>query len=329
MAEFIGREIDFGIAVESERGTVESAATKWVRKTTCNIIPRTDRVTDDSSFGRLEDAERVRSVRKWNEGSLEGILHADVAGYFFLNLYGKVESETEDSGVYSHVFTLDQTILHPTLSLFVRDKDVRASKMALGVVSSLEITVATDNYVRYTAEFVGAQEQDDDESNAVSLDTEYDFVSRDVSLRLADTVNDLDSAGLIKAKNVTVTWNPNIIRDHVVGSYSPDNIYNGAFAIEGTFTRNYTDQLFENMYKTDEFKALQIVIEGEAEIGTSLHPKITITLNKVQVTDWTRSGGQNELVTEEVSFKAFYNPEDEAQSEVELVNTTPAYAVGS
>jgi len=322
MSEFIGRSISFGVATEGTRGTAETAATKWVRKTVANIIPRSERVIDDTSFGRLEDADRVRTVRKWNEGSLEGILHADVVGYFFLNLYGDVESAPSGQA-FTHAFTLNQTLTHPTLTLFVKDEEVRDVKMAGGVISSLEVTVATDNYVRYKADFMGKEE--DTADSTPTVDVEYDFVSRDVSVKLADTEENLSSAEALKVKNLTITWNSNAISDYVVGNYSPDNIYNGTFSIEGTFTRNYTDQTFEDMYKGDDFSYMQIAIEGEADIATDTHPTITVLLNKVQITDWSRAGGQNELVTEEVSFKAFYNAEDEQQSEVSLLNLTEEY----
>src|SRR5690606_40983195 len=65
---------------------------------TCNLIPRAEKVVDDSTFGRLEDAERVRTVRKWSEGDVAGIVHADVLGYYLLNLYGDVDSANVSGG---------------------------------------------------------------------------------------------------------------------------------------------------------------------------------------------------------------------------------------
>jgi hypothetical protein len=237
--EFIGRQIYFGIAAESVRGTAEAAATRWLRKTTCDIIPRSERVTDDTSFGRLEDADRVRTVRKWNEGSLEGIVHADVLGYFLLNLYGDVESTVVTGSIYDHVFELDQTIQHPTLTLFVKDGAVRDVKMAGGVISSFELSASTDDYLRYTANFIGKQEAA--ATSSPSTETEYDFVPRDIEIKLADAEAGLSGATATKAKEMTITWNPNAIVDYTFGSYSPDDIYNGAFSIEISLTRNYTE----------------------------------------------------------------------------------------
>lgn len=326
--ELIGRQIDFGFAVESARGVAEAAATKFLRKTTANVVPRSERVIDDTSFGRLEDADRVRSVRKWNEGNVEGILHVDPAGYLFLNLYGEVASELIDDGVYEHVFTLEQSIQHPTLTLFVKDADVRNVKMAGGVVKSLKINASTDNYVRFSAEFVGKEEAS--ATSTPSVDEELDFVGRDITVKFADTEVGLAAATAVPAKNLEVNFEPNVITDFVFGSYSPDDNYNGAFALSFNFTKNYADQTFENLYKSDAFKYCLIEIRGERVLGdSSSNPLIQLLMYKVQVTDWNRSGNQNELVTEEVACKAFFNATDDKQSQLTLVNETAAYAAGS
>ena len=328
--EFIGRQIDFGIAVEGSRGEAETEPQRWIRKTVANVVPKNERKVDDTSFGRLEDADRVRTVRKWNEGSVDGILHADALGYFLLNLYGAVDSDEIDDDVYEHTFTLDQDIQHPTLSLFMLDAAVRAVAIAGAVVSSLKLSIATDDYLRFSAEFIGKEEEDLDSPPVPEVSAEFDFVGRDVTLKFADTLEALGAATPIKAKSIAVTWNPGVIADYVVGDYSPDDIYNGAFGLEFSFTRNYADQTFETLYKSQDFKYCEIRIEGEALLSdSSSKPLIVLTLNKAQVTNWNRAGAQNELVTEDVDVKAFYNSSDQKQSEVTLVNATASYAAAS
>jgi hypothetical protein len=70
---------------------------------------------------------------------------------------------------------------------------------------------------------------------------------------------------------------------------------------------------------------MQVAIVGEANIGSGNHPSLTFLFNKVQVTDWSRTSTGDDLVTQSVSFKAFYNTTDEQQSEVTLKNLTDAY----
>jgi hypothetical protein len=324
MNPIIGRQIDFALAPEAVRGTPEALAERTVRKVTCNLIPRAERVIDDSTFGRLEDAERVRTVRKWSEGDVAGIAHIDVLGYYYLNLYGDVESTSLGDGVFSHEFSLAQNIAHPTLTLFVKDGEVRQEKIGNGVISNFEITVATDNYVRYTAGFLGI-EGATDTSEFPALATEYDFVSRDTVVKIAETEAGLPGADALDPKSLTLTTNPNAEADWVFGSYSPQGIYNKQFAIEGTFTRNFRDNTFKDLYEGDDFRYMEIAIEGEADIGGGEHPTLTVLLNKVQITDWSRESAADDLVVETVSFKAFLNATDEQQSTVTIVNNTESY----
>lgn len=322
--QFIGREIDFALAVEQTRGTAEATADRNVRKVTCNLIPRAERVVDDSTFGKLEDATNIRTVRKWNEGDVEGIAHADVLGYYLYNIYGDVASTTVSGDVTEHVFTMDQTIKHPSLTLFVKDADVRQEKLAGGMITTLELTANTDNFVRYTANFL-AMEGEADTSTIPSLETEYDFVGRDITVKMASTEGGLATAEALELKDLSLTLNTNAEADFVFGNYSPNNIYNKQFSIEGSFTRNFVDETFKDLYESDDFEYMEITITGEADIGDGNNPSITILLNKVAVQDWSRTSAGDDLSTEDVSFKAFYHETDEQASQVTLVNVTDAY----
>jgi hypothetical protein len=324
MSEFIGREIDFALAPESVRGTAETVAQRNVRKVTCNIIPKAERVVDDTTFGRIEDAERIRTVRKWNEGDVSGIVHVDVLGYYLWNIYGEVDSGASSGDAFEHTFTMEQSILHPSLTLFVKDSDVRQEKLAGGMITTLELTATTDNYVRYTANFI-AKEGETDTSEIPALATEYDFVGRDITVKIASTEAGLANATALKLKDLNLTFNTNAEADFTFGSYSPDEIYNKQFSIEGSLTRNFVDETFKDLYEGNDFVYMQIEIEGEAILDEGVSPKITILGNKIQVQDWTRTSEGDALVTEDVKFKFFYNTDDESMSEVTLKNLTEEY----
>ena len=326
--EFIGRQIDFALAVESTRGTAESVADRNVRKVTCNLIPRAERVEDDTTFGKLEDVTNIRTTRKWNEGDVAGIAHVDVLGYYFYNIYGDVTSALVGGTTYSHEFLLDQTILHPSLTFFVKDGDVRQEKLAGGMITTLELTANTDNYVRYTANFL-AMEGETDTSTIPALETEYDFIGRDVTVKIADTSGGLAGATALKLKDLNITFNTNTEANFVFGDYSPDAIYNKQFTIEGSFTKDFVDETFKDMYEDNTNKYMEIKIEGEANISGTNKPTVIITLNKVAVTDWNRTSEGDALVTEDVSFKALYNETDGRASKVNLINATVSYATES
>jgi hypothetical protein len=326
MSEFIGRQIELGIGVESTRGTALTVADKWVKNVTADIISRAEKVNDDNSQGVLEDSVGSKVVKKWFDGDVSGILNPDLAGYFFMNILGDVSTTTVTGAVKSHVFTMAQNIIHPTLSVFAKDGAVSQRVFNEGVVNTLEITANPDDYVRFTSNIICSESASN--SDTPDYVDDYTFIGKDVSVKIADTEAGLAGATVQKVKDLTVTFDASAISDFNLGSFSPDN-YNNRLSIEGSFEKNYVDDTFETLFTGNGAKYMQILIEGDAVYTGANRPTINMVFNRVQVTDWDRSGGNDELVVESVSFKAFYNQTDGEQSTVTIKNLTASYEVGS
>jgi hypothetical protein len=325
--EILGRQVEIGVGVEAVRGTPIVDADRWLKKVVANILPRAEKARDTAMRGRLEEADGARITQKWIDGDLEGIVHADAIGYMLYNLYGEVDSQLITGSVYSHIFTLAQELTHPTLTLFAKDGSTAQAKFAGGVVKTLEISATVDEYVRFTTAFEARTSSAD--SSTPAYEREYDFIGRDVSIKLADTEEGLTTAPAQKVKNATIRYDSGAIRDHLLGDRAPANILNGRFMLEVEITRNYEDTVLRDMHQSDAAKYVEVTIAGEADLGGSNPPSIVLLLNKAQVTAWDRSGASDDLVTETATLSAFYNETDEQQSQLELTNVTPAYAVGS
>lgn len=322
--EIIGRQLEVGLSTEATRGTAETTVDKWFKNVTASIVERAEHVEDDSTRGRFEDMDGRRVTQKYIEGDIEGIAHADALGYLYSSVYGTVASSNVAGSVYDHEFTLKQDSIHQSLTVFGKDGSVQQLRYGGCMVSTLELNAAVDDYVRFTASFVGRNATDDTETP--SYDTEYDFVGRDITVKIADTEAGLSGATATKLKEITITHDQGAIRDHVFGSYDPDDVYNAKQTIEGSFVLNFTDEDFKDLYLGDDAKYMSVTIEGEADIGGGNNPAITYVFNKIQFTDWNREGGNDELVTQPISFKAFYNESDSEASKVTLRNLTSAYA---
>jgi hypothetical protein len=326
MSDFIGKQIELGLAVEGVRGTAEPVASKWVKNVSADILPRSEKVVDDNSQGVLEDSSNSRVVRKFVDGDLSGIAHVDTLGYLLYQIYGSVDSDQVAGIVYDHDFTLLQDIAHPTLSGIAKDGSVAQKVFNEGVVNTLELTASTDDFVRFTSNMIFSEGVAN--SDTPTYDKEFDFIGRDITIKVADTEGGLAGATPLKVKELDITWDTGAISDYHLGSFHPNN-YNANMAIEGSITKNYVDDLFNDLNQSDDAKYMEIKIEGDTSIASTHKPTITILLNKVQVQDWDRSGGNDELVEETIEFKAFYNETDGQQSKVSVRNTTEAYQIGS
>src|SRR6056297_1821964 len=220
MSEIIGRDLEVGLAVEDTRGTAQSSAEKWLKRASVNIRERAEHVTDDNTVGSLEDSEGRKVVQKWLEGELEASVQADMVGYLLYNLYGSVTSSELSSGVYEHTFTLEDSIQHSSLSIFVKDGSIEQQVFDTGMVASLEINASTEELVRMTANFQAKEGTSN--SDTPSYDTEYDFVGKDITVKVADTESGLSGADELNLKDITVSWDAGTILDFVLGQYTPN-----------------------------------------------------------------------------------------------------------
>jgi len=327
MSEIIGKQIEVGVGTEEVRGTPSSVAEKWLPKVVANVIERADKTIDESSRGNIEDTIGSRVTKKWYEGDLEMNITADAIGWFLYNVYG-TDTDTNVAGsVYQHIFTMAQNIIHPSLNLFMHDGSESKERLSNGMVGSLEIQANVDEYVKAIISFVaktGVASTD-----TPSYDTEYDFVGKDITVKIAATEIGLATAEETVIKGVNMTLDPGLIRDHVIGELTPDDIYNAKLSIEGEMVLNYVDDTFKDLFTGDSYRYMEIsIIDTSTDIGGGSNPTITILLNRVSIIDWNREGGQDDLVEQTVRFKAFHNVGDDQQSQITLINLTPEYDVG-
>ncbi|KKT72760.1 MAG: hypothetical protein UW68_C0026G0009 [Candidatus Collierbacteria bacterium GW2011_GWB1_44_6] len=323
MAEILGKEIEFGVALESVRGTAKTTAEKWFKKITATVVEKVEKKVDESTRNRLEDSLATRIVKKWIEGELSGNVHVDGIGYLFYSLYGGVTSTLVVTGVYSHVFAISNSNLHPCLSLFAKDGANSQEVYNGGMVSDMELNVASDDYLKFKANFIARSNVAN--SASVTYGTEYDLIGKDVVVKIATTEAGLSSATAIKVKELSIKWDQGLIVDQVVGSLSPNDLFASKMAIEGELKLNYDADTYKDLFNTDVYRYMQITITGTADLGTTNYPTITILMHRVAVTDWTRDDSAGDLVSQTVSFKAFFNETDVKQSTVTIKNKTAEY----
>lgn len=322
MTEIIGRQIEVGVGIEEVRGT-PVAPDKWIKKLTANFSDRANKIIDESNENSLADASGARVVQKWSEGELSGNIHADVLGYFLYNLYGAVTESVVEAGVYQHIFTLLQSTKHPALSITLKDGAVEQKVFPNCIIDTFELNFGVDTFLTMTANIKGKTGSVSTET--VSYETEYDFIGKDVTVKVATSEAGLTSATALPVKEMTLTWNTNMLENFVLGDYSPEDLYNAAMSIEGEIELLYGDTTFKDLFTTDAYRYMQITVTGSQTIGAVSNPGFTILLNKVAITDWSREDAQNELVTQPISFKALQNTTDSQQSKITLKNVTETY----
>lgn len=323
MTDFIGRQLEAGVAVEATRGTAEATASEWFKKISMTVVPRATKTNDESTRNVLADSLGTRLTQLWVEGDLTGNVHADSIGYFFYNIYGAEAVSTVEAGVYEHEFSEVTTVTKPSLTLFAKEGNNNQDRFSNCMVGSLELTAAPDQYVAFNSSFTGVAATSN--ADTPSYGTTYDFVGRDVSMKVATTEGGLVVATPITLKELSISWDLGLVPDFVLGQHTPQDVFNTQTAIEGSFTVNMINTDWLDLFTTDAYRYMEITIEGSQTIGVSSNPTIVLLLNRVAITDRTREDSAGDLVTETVTFKAYYNQADGQQSSLTLINTTPNY----
>lgn len=323
MGEIIGRDIQVGFATEAVRGVAETSVDRWARNVTAKILERATHAQDDTRRGVLEDMQGRRVVQKYVEGNIGGIVHVDAIGFLFASIYGGVSTSLVGGSVYDHVFGTKQNIEHQSFSLFAKDGDAQQLVYPGCMASTLEINGTLDDYVRFTSTIFGRSAADD--TSIPAYGTEYDFIGSDITVKMADSEAGLAGATAIPAKSINVKHDQGLIRDHVLGNKLPNNIFNAKSSIDGEFQLNFIDETYKDLYLSDDNKYMSITIQGDADLGGGLNPATTYVFNNVQIEDWDRDGGTDELVTQPIKFKAYYNEVDGKASTLTLRNLTSSY----
>ena len=318
----IGRELEVGLGAEETRGT-KSTTAKWVKNISANIFEKAEHATDEATRGVFEDSDGKRVIKKHVEGDVEMPLYANSFGFLAFNLYGSVNTSLVETGVYDHAFEIEQSSLAPSLTVFAKDGSVAQKAFKNAHVNTLELSADMDGYVNVSVNFL-AKEGEADTSNP-SYDSDVNFIGKEITVKVADTEEGLSSATPVCVSDLSISFDKGLIEKYCLGSFNPNEIYMSKASIEGSFTKKYEDDIFKALRESDNAKYMEIKIEGETIEGKSEKTSLTFTFYKIQVTDWDRSGGNDDLVEEEVSFKAFYNATDNKASKLVIRNTTDKY----
>lgn len=329
MAKGIGRRIQFGIAKETTRGTVEAAATFYIPFSDGGFDEMEEHAVDEQSRGVIEGSVSQTKVKQWAEGSITAPIGSAHFGLILLATLGAVSSgaNADPSGnVYDHTYSVGQTSQHQAISIFIDDPlGAQDYKHALGMIASLEIQYELGQFVQYVANIKA--KRGETASLTPATTTENRFTSKHFVFKVAANKAGLASGTEIKLKKLSLTIEKNLEDDDILSDDDPADFLNKQFTISGeleAFWQNESD--FKTDFLVGTEKAIRIqLLDSDTTIGTADNPEIIIDLSKVTFKALTRPLTINDLVTQTLSFEANYSVSDTEMIEVVLTNLTTSY----
>lgn len=304
MSKIVGRLVDLGIGRETSRG-VGVAPDFWVPKVRWDFDDSIVEARDIGSFGAIDDADDAFPTTNFGTGEMEAEIRSKSIGLLLYALLGTWDGATGpvETTVYTHTFTILQSNTHPSLSLLVVDaNETRLHKLVM--INTFTINVALDEVVKFVCDFLGKRSVGS--SGAASYTAEKKFTKKHLSFKVAADRGSLGAATAVSLKNLSITFNKNAIMDDRLGTAEPEDILNQALSVEGEIELPYEDVTWKNYVLNGDHKAMEIILENTDElIGTTLFPKITITLPKVGFYAYAPSRPLDEIVSQTISFKAY------------------------
>ena len=325
MADYSGRKVQYGIAKEGTRG-VPTTPTFGVPQLTADFQNKSDSVWNDSSFGILNKYSKSEIVKDMAEGKIEGKVTDITFGlllYAALGNYAVTANADASGNVKNHSFTQSQS--NTPQSLTITRKDGNSDKnYPLAMLKTLEITVVTGEFVKYTAEFISKKGVTGTDTIVYTLENE--FKAKYAVAKMAVFIAALGAASAIPMKSMKLKIDRKINPYFVFGSNDPSEIFVEEFTTTGEFVLRYSDQTYENLYFANGVQALQLDLKNsDVVIGTSANPELTLTLPKADLSSWKTDMNKDNIVEQTVGFIGLWDFATGAELTALLINLYAAY----
>lgn len=324
MVKYIGRQINVGFGKETTRGTAVSIGA-WMPKTDLSFDDKSEKIVDESAIGVIADARNSFLAKLWAEWDLSGNVEINSFWYLLLAVMGTLTSAESTTGSYLHEFTLKNDNQNQSLTVWVNDPVEWDVAFPLAMVESLTINAEEWQQVTFTVSI--KSKKGESTTHTVTYPADYRLLSRDSIFKLATNLAGLSSADALYIKSFEITIEKNLEADYCLWSQEPNDFINKQVSITGSFTAIYEDEAtYKDVALSEDKKALRFqLIDTAQTIGLSDNPTITIDLPYADMTEWSKSQGNDEVVTQTVGFKALYSVTDESMLNIDMINTKSSY----
>lgn len=302
MSIFVGDRVSLGVGRESTRGTGVSAAL-WVPAVGFDFQNRINTQAIMGAQGKIIGSQENKTLQTFGQGTISMDLRANAVGYFLTQLFGDINTTDSGGGEYSHAFTLTQSNRHPTLTLYIKDPN-KSERFIRSALESFVWNFSADAVSTIEVGFMSEPAADQTATEDFTT-TDYVFAPGLATLKVAANQSSLAAA----EATVVNGWSLNITKgadpDFASGSANPNDIYNTALEITGSFERVFDGDTEHDFVFNNTNRALRFEVEDTSiNLGGGNGPKLTIDLYNVDFTNFTRDITLGDITRQTVEFKA-------------------------
>ena len=322
-----GESQALGVGVESARGT-KVAPQEWVRLREPADINKELEKTEiqETKQTGVSSHDSVITSQMVN-GTLTPNLRFETIGFFLKSLLGGLSSAVEggETVVYRHTFTLDATVLQPTLTLANARGGLQHKSVAGVVVNQMGLTFPLDDVINGTIGIMGLDEVNETDYTPAFASNDYLAPHQMVTIKMASDVAGLGGASAICVTGAELSLNRNSRAKQCLSSVTPVDFFAKLLEGSGKFTWEKDADTYKDLAEANTPQALQIeVVNTNQNIGVGSNPTLTIVLPKVTLSV-QESRPLDDIITEDVNFMLHYDDDEASAITIDLVNERADY----
>jgi len=327
MTVFSGRRVAVGIGKEASRGA-GIAATYWLPHTSIGFSDKISRDVVEGSYGSIAAPLTAYVTGKYAEGDIEGEINVNSFGLILLAVFGTdtPQASTPEAGVTTHQYTLQDDNQCDSLAIQV-DDPIGDLMFRLAMLNSLTIDISTGEVVTFSSSFMSKVHTDSSSTPAWVKD--HHFTSAHLTFKVANSIGLLAASTEISVKNISISFEKNVQRVDVLGTFEPEDIVNTTMRISGNLELNYEDRTWRDYMLNGTIKAMQIELETDKVlIGVTTKPKLDMVFPKVQFHTWEPTRDLDDVASQGLNFDIFLDIStgtNRLWSTMDLINTVASY----
>lgn len=326
MSKYTWRQIHAWVGIETTRGSKAGKIT-WLAKTSFNFDDKIETKEDSSSLGWKIDISDIEVVKEYAEGNIEMRASANNIWNFLYAILGKKATTTVvPSKVFSHLFTINNDSVNPSLTIFTKEPN-GDFHYPLALISSLSISAQVWEPINITASFKSKKWVAD--NLTATYETDYSFKASHSKIKIADKEAWLNSASLACIESFELNISKENIETFCLNNWNePVDILDWKIWITGSITAVFSDNDYKDKaLNWKEFALLFGLEDKSVKIAdeNEKFPTLEFILPKVKFTDYGRDKGNDNLVKVNLNFKAFQNESWVEPIKVKLQNWVSNY----
>ena len=313
MANFAGRRVAVGIALEDTRGELKEPEAFWPHMD-LSFKDTTTPLYNESAYGTIVKNNDKTNTLIEGDGSINGKLYVNMLYYILALAFGQKPTTTQvegDTGAYQHVFKIADNNEHISASVAVKDPNY-SGIFSYAMPDTITINWTPDAFPTVELAFKSKKSVQQDVTVAYNV-TDTEFLPKMASLRIADTLDELDDAPLasgITSFSLSIAKTLSPIQTINSGD-SYESIFNTDFDVTGSIEKLYSDTTYRSYDLNGDKKAMRFELVDEIhKAGTTTPTKLTIDIARTTFDSYEPSYGLSDMSTESLNFAAVLNLDD-------------------